>query len=164
MIEHIRGWCETYPIVSVEDGLAEEDWSHWPALRRRLAGRSLTMGDDLLCTNPQRIRRAIETEAADALLLKANQVGTVTEAAEARRLAADAGWHITVSGRSGETEDDWLTDLAVGFGGGHLKLGSITRSERLAKWNRLLRLERQTRLPVAPPSGVIPTRDDPPDP
>ncbi|HEU0113760.1 MAG TPA: enolase C-terminal domain-like protein [Thermomicrobiales bacterium] len=148
MIDLIAGWRDRFPIVSIEDGLAEDDWAHWPALRERLAGQALTLGDDLLATNPARIRRAIEASAADALLLKVNHIGTLTEAAEALRLAGAAGWRVVVSARSGETEDDWLADLAVGWGGDALKVGSLTRSERLAKWNRLLAIEAATGLPV----------------
>lgn len=146
----IGAWVDRYPIVSIEDGLAEDDWEHWPALRARLGDGALTLGDDLLATNPERIERAIESEAANALLMKVNQIGTLTEAALALKLARKAGWKVVVSARSGETEDDWLTDLAVGWGGDALKVGSITRSERLAKWNRLLAIERETGLPVAP--------------
>lgn len=149
MIETIAGWIERYPIVSIEDGLAEDDWANWPALRARIGERALVLGDDFLTTNPARIRRAIGASAASALLLKVNQIGTLTEAAEACALARSAGWHVTVSARSGETEDDWLSDLAVGWGGNQLKVGSITRSERLAKWNRLLAIEAETGLPVA---------------
>jgi len=109
----------------------------------------LTLGDDLLCTNPERIRRAVESGAADALLMKVNQVGTLTEAAEALRLARNAGWAVTVSARSGETEDNWLADLAVGWSGDQVKIGSITQSERLAKYNRLLEIESETGLPLA---------------
>lgn len=148
MIQQISRWLEAYPIVSVEDGLAEEDWSHWPALRREIAGRALVLGDDFLCTNPGRIRRAVEAEAADALLLKVNQIGTLSEAAQACRLARSAGWRVTVSARSGETEDDWLADLAVGWAGDQLKVGSITQSERLAKYNRLLAIEAETGWPL----------------
>jgi enolase len=148
MIARLGEWVDRYPIVSVEDGLAEEDWAHWPALRERLAGRALTLGDDLLCTNPARIRRAIESRAADALLLKVNQIGTLSEAAEACRLARAAGWRVTISARSGETEDSWLADLAVGWGGDQIKVGSITQSERLAKYNRLLAIEAETGWPV----------------
>lgn len=150
MIDVIAGWVDQYPIVSIEDGLAEEDWANWPALRQAVAGRAITMGDDLLCTNPSRIRRAIDSKSADALLLKVNQIGTLTEAAESYRLARSAGWAMTVSARSGETEDDWLADLAVGWAGDYIKVGSITRSERLAKYNRLLGIEIETGLTVAP--------------
>lgn len=146
MIRHLTGWLERYPIVSVEDGLAEEDWAHWPQLRQALGGRALVLGDDFLCTNPDRIRRAIDAGAADALLLKVNQIGTLTEALDACHLAQAAGWHVTVSARSGETEDNWLADLAVGWRGAHLKVGSITQSERLAKYNRLLAIEAETDL------------------
>lgn len=148
MIEQLLDWLDRYPIVSIEDGLAEEDWAHWPELQRKVAGRALVLGDDLLCTNPARIRRAVETGAADALLLKVNQIGTVTEAAEANRLARSAGWRVTISARSGETEDHWLADLAVGWAGDQIKVGSITQSERLAKYNRLLAIEAETGLPL----------------
>ncbi|CAA9550225.1 MAG: Enolase [uncultured Thermomicrobiales bacterium] len=148
MVETLLGWLDRYPIASIEDGLAEDDWATWPTLRRRAEGRALILGDDLLATNPARIRRAVEIGAADALLLKPNQIGTLTEAAVARALAVAAGWRTVVSARSGETEDDWLADLAVGWGGDGLKVGSITRSERLAKWNRLLAIEAETGWPV----------------
>jgi enolase len=143
MIEVLDDWLSKYPIVSIEDGLAQDDWPHWPQLLARSAGRAAIMGDDLLCTNPARIRRAVEMEAANALLLKVNQVGTLLEAAEALQLAKNNGWTVTVSARSGETEDDWLADLAVGWGGDFIKIGSITQSERLAKYNRLLEIERE---------------------
>ncbi len=154
MIAALAGWADRYPVVSVEDGLAEEDWAHWPALRSALGARAdgapavLCLGDDFLCTNPARIARAVREKACDALLLKVNQIGTLTEAARARTLAAEAGWMVTVSARSGETEDDWLADLAVGWGADQIKIGSITQSERLAKYNRLLAIEQETRLPV----------------
>lgn len=148
MIEQVAGWLDRFPIVSLEDALAEEDWQHWPQLRTALGERCLTLGDDFLCTNPQRIRRAIDTNSANALLLKVNQIGTLTEAAEALKLARSADWKVTVSARSGETEDDWLADLAVGWGGDQIKIGSITQSERLAKYNRLLAIEAETKLPI----------------
>lgn len=148
MIERLLNWLSRYPLVSIEDGLAENDWEQWPELRQRVDGRALILGDDLLCTNPDRIRRAIATNAADALLLKVNQIGTVTEAGEACKLARSAGWHVTISARSGETEDDWLADLAVGWAGDQIKVGSITQSERLAKYNRLLAIEAESKLPM----------------
>ncbi len=150
MIDRIDAWTRRYPLVSVEDGLSEDDWTHWPALRARLARRCLTLGDDLLCTQPQRINRAVASGAADALLLKVNQVGTLSDAGEAAALARAAGWKITVSARSGDTEDDWLADLAVGWGAEFIKVGSITQSERLAKYNRLLAIEEATGLPLCP--------------
>jgi enolase len=150
MIERVADLVAEYRIVSVEDALAEEDWTHWPALRQRLGALgAITLGDDLLCTNPQRIRRAIDAHAADALLLKVNQIGTLTEAAEALRLARSAGWKITISARSGETEDDWLADLAVGWAGDQIKVGSVRQSERLAKYNRLLEIEKLGGMPMA---------------
>jgi enolase len=150
MIELVGSWVERFPIVSVEDGLSEDDWENWPALRRMLGSRALTLGDDLLATQTARIRRAIECRAANALLLKVNQCGTLTEAAEAYLLARDAGWKVTLSVRSGDTEDNWPADLAVGWGADQFKGGSITQSERLAKYNRLMGLEVETGfLPVA---------------
>jgi enolase 1/2/3 len=153
MIAHLARWVEEYPIISVEDGLAEDDWEWWPRLRETLENRALVLGDDLLCTNPQRIRRAIEECACNALLLKPNQIGTLTEAAEAFALAKSAGWQVAVSVRSGETEDNWAADLAVGWCGDQFKPGSITQSERLAKYNRLLAIESETRWPVRPWAG-----------
>lgn len=144
MIHRVAGWVDAYPIVSVEDGLAEEDWEHWPDLHARISDKALVLGDDFLCTNPTRIQRAIDAKAANALLLKVNQIGTLSEAAQACRLARSAGWRVTVSARSGETEDNWLADLAVGWQGDQIKIGSITQSERLAKYNRLLAIEAET--------------------
>ena len=148
MIERLVRWAKIYPIASVEDGLAEEDWAHWPQLRRSLSGKALTVGDDLLCTNPARIRKAVQLEAADCLLLKVNQIGTISEALEAYQLARGAGWRVTLSARSGETEDNWLADLAVGWSADQIKVGSITQSDRLAKYNRLLEIEREHSLPI----------------
>jgi enolase len=148
MIQTIAQWLGRYPILSVEDGLAEDDWDHWPTLRRTIAGRALTLGDDLLCTNPDRITRAIETNACDALLLKVNQIGTLTEALQAYLQARAAGWDVTLSVRSGETEDNWAADLAVGWRADQFKNGSIRQSERLAKYNRLLEIEEATHWPL----------------
>ncbi len=148
MIDHIRAWVDRYPIVSVEDGLAEDDWEHWPSLVNAIGDRSLVVGDDLLCTNPKRIERAIQSRACNALLLKVNQIGTLTEAAAAYRLARAAGWTVVISVRSGETEDDWAADLALGWAGDQFKNGSITHGERLAKYNRLLELERTISVPL----------------
>jgi enolase len=148
MIARLQDWLGRFPIISLEDGLAEDDWEGWPKLRAAAGEHIQIIGDDLLCTHTARIRRAIASGAANALLLKVNQIGTLTEAAEACQLAQAAGWRVIVSARSGETEDDWLADLAVGWRGDHIKIGSITQSERLAKYNRLLILEAETRLPL----------------
>lgn len=148
MVAQIAHWVESYPLVSVEDGLAEEDWLHWSRLVTEIPGDVLILGDDLLCTNPGRIQHAIDAQAANALLLKVNQIGTFTEALQAYRLARSAGWSVVISARSGETEDNWLADLAVGWGGDYIKVGSINQSERLAKYNRLLAIEQQTGLPL----------------
>lgn len=148
VIKSISIWLDKFPILSIEDGLAEDDWEHWPQLRAAIAGRALTLGDDLLCTNPERIQRAISSRACDALLLKVNQIGTLTEALAAYRMARDAGWAVTLSVRSGETEDDWAADLAVGWSADHFKPGSIRQSERLAKYNRLLEIADHAGLPL----------------
>jgi enolase len=154
MVEQLMRWAGEYPIVSVEDGLAEDDWPHWQAFYQKAATHLLILGDDLLCTNPQRIQTAIARSAANALLLKVNQIGTVTEAAQAYQLAKTHGWRIVVSARSGETEDDWLADLAVGWSADHIKVGSITQSERLAKYNRLLVIESETGFSM-PPFSIL---------
>jgi enolase len=156
MIALVSEWLRSYPIISVEDALAENDWEHWPLLRQRIAGRALVLGDDLLCTNPARIQRAATIGAADALLLKVNQIGTISEALDAFRLARSAGWSVTASARSGETEDNWLADLAVGWQSDYIKIGSITQSERLAKYNRLLSIAAETGLPLAPLRPTLP--------
>jgi enolase len=150
MIQTIATWLNTFPILSVEDGLAEDDWDNWPRLREMIAGRALTLGDDLLCTNSPRINRAIQSNACDALLLKVNQIGTLAEALEANKQARAAGWSVTLSVRSGETEDNWAADLAVGWRADQFKNGSIRQSERLAKYNRLLEIAETTGWPLAP--------------
>lgn len=141
MISKLESWRGAYPIISLEDGLDEGDWRGWQGLHKRLGANMMILGDDFLCTNTARIQQAIDAKAANSLLLKVNQIGTVTEALAALRLARGAGWKVVVSARSGETEDDWLADLAVGWAGDYIKVGSITQSERLAKYNRLLYLE-----------------------
>jgi enolase len=149
MIKVLAHWVEQFPIISVEDGLAEDDWQYWPLLCDAMAGRALTLGDDLLCTNPHRIQRALETRACDALLLKVNQIGTLTEALAAYKQARSAGWSITLSVRSGETEDSWAADLATGWQADQFKNGSIRHGERLAKYNRLLEIAEGTSWPLA---------------
>lgn len=154
MIDQLTDWVGRFPIVSLEDGLAEEDWAHWPKLRQRIPEHCLVVGDDFLCTNPGRIEKAIREQAANTLLLKVNQIGSLSEALRALRLARAARWRVTVSARSGETEDDWLADLAVGWAGDQIKIGSITQSERLSKYNRLLEIQAASNLPIVNwPSG-----------
>ncbi|HUX21381.1 MAG TPA: enolase C-terminal domain-like protein [Spirochaetia bacterium] len=153
MIDTVEEWVDSFPLLSVEDALSENDWDNWPRLRQRIGGRVLVLGDDLLCTNPGLIARAVGSGCCNALLLKVNQVGTLTEAARALELARDARWQVTVSVRSGETEDSWAADLAVGWRGDQFKNGSITQSERLAKYNRLLKIEMETGRAVRPWRG-----------
>jgi enolase len=146
MIAKLGHWLDQYPILSLEDGLAEEDWASWAMLTKTLGEKCLILGDDLLCTNAKRIEKAAHTKAANSLLLKVNQIGTVTEAAQALSLARNNHWQVVVSARSGETEDDWLADLATGWQADFIKVGSIQQSERLAKYNRLLAIEAETSL------------------
>ena len=146
MIDRINSWVRKYPIISLEDGLEEDDWQYWPKLKTTVEDKCLVLGDDLFCTQIDRIQKALESDAANALLLKVNQCGSITEAARAYLLAKTSGWQVTISARSGETEDDWLADLAVGWNGDQIKIGSITQSERLAKYNRLLEIESRDRL------------------
>ncbi len=143
MVDFYANWVERYPILSIEDGLAEDDWEGWKLLQERLGGRIQLVGDDLLVTNIERIGRAIEENACNALLCKVNQIGTLTEAIEAVRLAQWAGWSVVISHRSGETEDTFIADLAVALGCGQIKTGAPCRSERVAKYNRLLRIEEE---------------------
>src|SRR6187455_555016 len=134
-------WAARYPIVSLEDGLAEDDWDGWRHLTERLGRTIQLVGDDLLVTNTERIARAIEEDAANSVLIKLNQIGTLTETIEAIALARGAGWSAVVSHRSGETEDTTISDLVVAIGTGQIKTGAPSRSERVAKYNRLLRIE-----------------------
>jgi enolase len=136
-------WLDRYPIISLEDGLAEEDWPGWRALTGRLGSQVQLVGDDLLVTNPTFIQRAIDEHAANAVLIKLNQIGTLTETIGAIELARSAGWGAMISHRSGETEDTTIADLAVAMGTGQLKTGAPSRSERVAKYNRLLRIEEE---------------------
>ncbi|HLA17689.1 MAG TPA: phosphopyruvate hydratase [Candidatus Limnocylindrales bacterium] len=140
MIELWADWVDRYPIVSIEDGLAEDDWAGWRGLTARLGDRIQLVGDDLLVTNPVFIRRGIAERAANAVLIKVNQIGTLTETREAIATARAAGWAAVVSHRSGETEDTTIADLVVAEGTGQIKSGAPSRSERVAKYNRLLRI------------------------
>ncbi|MEX2263270.1 MAG: phosphopyruvate hydratase [Bryobacteraceae bacterium] len=142
LVELLAGWAGRYPVVSIEDGLAEDDWEGWKVLTARLGNRLQLIGDDLFTTNPRRLERGIRDGAANAVLVKMNQIGTLTETFTVLDKALAAGFHAVISARSGETEDSFLADLAVASGAGQIKVGSITRSERLAKYNRLLEIER----------------------
>ena len=143
MVSLLAQWVDDYPIISIEDGLAEDDWDGWLALTARLGERVQLIGDDLFVTNVQRLHEGIERKAANAVLVKVNQVGTLTAAVATLRLARAHGYLAVVSARSGETEDATIADLAVGANAGQIKIGSITRSERLAKYNQLLRIEEE---------------------
>ena len=143
MVAFYEDWVEKYPIISIEDGLAEDDWEHWGLLTSRIGDRVQIVGDDLLVTNVKRVRRAIEEGAANSLLCKVNQIGTLTEAIAAVSMAQRAGWTVIVSHRSGETEDVTIADLAVALNTGQIKSGAPCRSDRVAKYNRLLRIEEE---------------------
>ncbi|WP_127588388.1 phosphopyruvate hydratase [Paenibacillus koleovorans] len=143
MVDVLERWCQRYPIVSIEDGLAEDDWQGWQELTRRLGSKLQLVGDDLFTTNPARIRRGIMEQAANSVLVKMNQIGTLTETVQAVTIARSAGFNTVISARSGETEDATLADLAVGLVGGQIKIGSLARSSRLSKYNQLLRIGEQ---------------------
>ena len=141
MVAFWLDWIERYPIVSIEDGLFEDDWDGWTALTRRAGDRIQIVGDDLLVTNVERLSRAIDVGAANSILIKLNQIGTLTETLDAVRMAHRAGWTAVISHRSGETEDSFVADLAVATNAGQIKAGAPARSDRVAKYNQLLRIE-----------------------
>jgi len=143
MVSTLRRWVDDYPILSIEDGMAEDDWDGWQKLTKELGRRVQLIGDDLFVTNPDRLRRGIEGGIANAVLVKVNQIGTLTETLEVVRIAREAGYRPVISARSGETEDSTIADLAVATGAGQIKIGSVARSERLAKYNQLLRIEEE---------------------
>ena len=143
MVGFWESWMNQYPIVSIEDGLAQEDWDGWKALTQQIGGKVQLVGDDLLVTNPTYVRRAIDEKACNALLVKVNQIGSLTETTEAVRLCQQAGWGTVASHRSGETEDSTLADLAVALNMGQIKTGAPARSDRTAKFNQLLRIEEE---------------------
>ncbi|MGH8623170.1 MAG: phosphopyruvate hydratase, partial [Burkholderiales bacterium] len=140
MIALYKGWIDRYPIVSIEDGLAEDDWAGWAKLTEALGGRVQLVGDDLFCTNVERLWRGIEDGVANAILIKVNQIGTLTETLECIELARSNAYGAVISHRSGETEDTFIADLAVATGVGQIKTGSASRTDRVAKYNQLLRI------------------------
>merc|ERR1712224_732902 len=136
------GFCDKCPMVSIEDPFDQDDWEAWTAFTAEAAKKGVqVVGDDLTVTNPKKVQKAIDTKACNALLLKVNQIGTVTESIEAVKMSKKAGWGIMASHRSGETEDTFIADLSVGLSTGQIKTGAPCRSERLAKYNQLLRIE-----------------------
>ncbi|MEQ1756887.1 MAG: phosphopyruvate hydratase [Vicinamibacterales bacterium] len=143
MVELYTDWVNNYPIISIEDGVAEGDWSGWQTLTRALGNRIQLVGDDVFVTNPVILRRGIEDGVGNALLVKLNQIGTVSETLDAINIARDAGYSTIISHRSGETEDSTIADLAVGTSAGQIKTGSASRSDRIAKYNQLLRIEEE---------------------
>jgi enolase len=141
MVDLYADWIERYPIISIEDGMAEDDWDGWCLLTERLGRKVQLVGDDLFVTNPERLRRGIALGAANSILVKVNQIGTLTETLEAIAVARAAGYTAVISHRSGETEDAIIADLAVATNAGQIKTGSACRGERTAKYNQLLRIE-----------------------
>ena len=143
MIRLYEEWTRQYPIVSIEDGLAENDWAGWKSLTRELGQRVQLVGDDLFVTNPEILKKGIDEKIANSILIKLNQIGTVTETLDAVKMASDAGYSAIISHRSGETEDATIADLAVGTGAGQIKTGSASRTDRVCKYNQLLRIEEE---------------------
>ena len=143
MVRMYEDWLRQYPIVSIEDGLAEGDWEGWKALTKALGNRVQLVGDDVFVTNPEILRRGIADAVGNALLVKLNQIGTVTETLDAVAMARDARYATIISHRSGETEDSTIADLAVGTAAGQIKTGSASRTDRVCKYNQLLRIEEE---------------------
>jgi enolase len=143
MVAFWRDWVDRYPIVSIEDGMSEDDWEGWRALTAAIGRRVQLVGDDLFVTNTTRLRRGIEQQCGNSILIKVNQIGTLTETFEAVEMAKKAGYTAVISHRSGETEDPFIADLAVALETGQIKTGSLSRSDRLAKYNQLMRIEDQ---------------------
>lgn len=142
-VDYLAAWADKYPIISIEDGMAEDDWAGWKLLTERLGKRVQLVGDDLFVTNTAILRQGIEQGIANSILIKVNQIGTLTESLAAIEMAKNAGYTAVVSHRSGETEDSFIADLAVGTNAGQIKTGSMSRSDRVAKYNQLLRIEEQ---------------------
>ncbi|RRQ20039.1 phosphopyruvate hydratase [Thiohalobacter thiocyanaticus] len=142
-VEYLAAWCDKYPIISIEDGMAEDDWDGWKALTEKLGEKIQLVGDDLFVTNPKILQEGIDKGVGNSILIKVNQIGTLTETLEAIKLAAGAGYSSVVSHRSGETEDVSIADIAVGTAASQIKTGSLSRSDRVAKYNRLMRIEDQ---------------------
>jgi enolase len=140
MVEFYEKWIEKYPIVSIEDGLAEDDWAGWKTLTRELGAKVQLVGDDIFVTNPKFLKRGIDEHAANSILIKVNQIGTLTETLATIEMARGAGYTCVISHRSGETEDTTIADLAVATGAGQIKTGSMSRGERTAKYNRLMKI------------------------
>ncbi len=155
MIDLYRRWMDDYPIVSIEDGLAEDDWEGWAAMTAALGDRVQLVGDDLFVTSTERLARGIENHVGNAILIKVNQIGTLTETLEAMEMARSAGYLSVISHRSGETEDTFIADLAVATGAGQIKTGSASRTDRVAKYNQLLRIEEILGEAAEFPGGAI---------
>jgi len=143
MVRYWSEWARQYPIVSLEDGLAEDDWKGWQMLTRELGGRIQLVGDDLFVTNVKRLRQGIEQNVGNSILIKVNQIGTVSETLDAIDLARRNGYTAVISHRSGETEDSFIADFAVATAAGQIKTGSASRTDRVAKYNQLLRIEEE---------------------
>ncbi len=153
MVDYWKGWCDKYPILSIEDGLHEDDWTGWSSLTKTLGDRIQLVGDDLFVTNTERLQRGIDTDAANSILIKVNQIGTLTETIDAVNMATRNAFTSVMSHRSGETEDTTIADLAVALNTGQIKTGSASRSDRVAKYNQLLRIEEELG-----DSGIYPGR------
>ena len=154
LAEYWRSLCDRYPIVSIEDGMDEEDWAGWKILTELIGDRIQLVGDDLFVTNPERLRRGIEAGVANSILVKVNQIGTLSETLEAIDIARAAGYAAVMSHRSGETEDVTIADLAVATGCGQIKTGAPSRSDRVAKYNQLLRIEEELGRMRSIPAGA----------
>jgi len=143
MIEFYKKWVEKYPIISIEDGLDQSDWEGWKKLQKAIGNKVQLVGDDFYVTNTERLVKGIQGDCSNAILIKVNQIGTITETIEAINMATRAGWTSIVSHRSGETEDSTIADLSVALNAGQIKTGSMSRTDRVAKYNQLIRIEEE---------------------
>lgn len=155
MVDFWKKWVDQYPIISLEDGMAEDDWAGWKLLTETLGKKVQLVGDDLFVTNVDRLKRGIDTGTANALLVKVNQIGTITETINAVSMAQNNGYNTIMSHRSGETEDNTIADLAVALNCGQIKTGSASRSDRMAKYNQLIRIEEMLGNSAIYPTGKI---------
>ncbi|RYE19227.1 MAG: phosphopyruvate hydratase, partial [Sphingobacteriales bacterium] len=153
LVQYWESWVKQYPIISIEDGMAEDDWKGWKALTEAVGSKCQLVGDDLFVTNVKRLKQGIDTNTANGLLVKVNQIGTLTETINAVTMAQNAGYNTIMSHRSGETEDSTIADLAVALNCGQIKTGSASRSDRMAKYNQLIRIEE-----ILGESGIYPFR------
>jgi enolase len=155
LVDYYEGLVNDFPVISIEDGLAEDDWESWALLTQKIGNRIQLVGDDLFVTNPKILEKGIKEKVANSILIKVNQIGTLSETLDAVAMAKRAGYTTVISHRSGETEDSFIADLAVGLSGMQIKTGSLSRSDRIAKYNQLLRIEEELGAQAVYPGNIF---------